>query len=57
MAGWEEGCLSLQEVTGGPSCLMMSYDDGEDDDGDGDVDDGEDDDGEYDGRLTLPHKR
>ena len=26
MAGWEEGCLSLQEVTGGPSsykCLMM----------------------------------
>ena len=30
----------------------MSYDDGEDDDGDGDVDDGEDD-----GRLTLPHKR
>ena len=32
--------------------LKMSYDDGEDDDGDGDVDYGEDDDGEYDGRLT-----
>ena len=57
MAGWEEGCLSLQEVTGGPSsykCLMMMVkmmmvmvmfmmm---------------EDDDGEDDGRLTLPHKR
>ena len=54
MAGWEEGCLSLQEVTGGPSsykCLMMMVkmmmvmvmfmmm---------------EDDDGEDDGRLTLP---
>ena len=47
MAGWEEGCLSLQEVTGGPSsykCLMMMVKmmmvigDG-------------------DGRLTLPHKR